>query len=110
MPDRAANKLFSSATLHPTGKEYVTISQKLLNASGARYIIFWMAAILQSILETNPPNNGFYQRLGLMSHHVFYWERVLETGVLVGIFACPAFLEAAGRCLHGAGAHGADHT
>ena len=50
------------------GKEYVSISQKLLNASGARYIMFWMAAILQSVLETDP-HNAFYQRLG---SHISY--------------------------------------
>ena len=98
VPDRAAYKLFSSGTLHPMGKEYVSISQKLLNASGARYIIFWMAAILQSVLEADP-HNAFYQRLG--SHSSSLQRRYLKARVLVCmlLFALHSSRLRAGVCM-----------
>ena len=63
IPDRASKKVFSSSILKPNSKEYTTISQKLMNASGARYIIFWLANVLRALAEQDPANE-FYQLLG----------------------------------------------
>ncbi|CAE7324163.1 unnamed protein product [Symbiodinium pilosum] len=62
VPDRAVRKLFASATLKPSSREYITISQKQLTASAARYFIFWLAQLSRFLLDSNP-NNPFYQLL-----------------------------------------------
>ncbi|CAE7239265.1 unnamed protein product [Symbiodinium necroappetens] len=64
VPDRASKKLFSSATLHPGSKDYVSISQKLLSAHAARYALFWMAQLMTSLLEQHP-GSEFHQILGV---------------------------------------------
>ena len=64
VPDRAQRRLFQSSTSKPSGSEYVTISQKLLSAAGARFVLFWMANLLASMLNLDP-NNEFLQSLVL---------------------------------------------
>ena len=44
-------------------KEYTTLSQKFMNASAARYVIFWLAQLLSHLLQNNP-DNLFLQLLG----------------------------------------------
>ena len=41
--DRAQRKLFTTSVLRPEGGRYVELSQKVLNATSARYIILWLA-------------------------------------------------------------------
>lgn len=42
MSDRAGRKLFSTSKLKPDGTGYTEISQKVMNASACRYILFWL--------------------------------------------------------------------
>ena len=46
--DRAQRKLFSVQTLTPDAPGFVEISQKKLNATAARYMIFWLANVAKS--------------------------------------------------------------
>lgn len=43
--DRAQRKLFSVGVLTPDAPGYVEVSQKRLNATGARYMLFWLAHV-----------------------------------------------------------------
>lgn len=61
--DRASKKLFTSATLHPTSKEYLNISQKHLSAAAARYAIFWLAQLMSYLLQQHP-GDRFYEIFG----------------------------------------------
>ena len=46
--DRAQRRLFSVQTLTPDAPGFVEISQKKLNATAARYMIFWLANVAKS--------------------------------------------------------------
>ncbi|CAE7834919.1 unnamed protein product [Symbiodinium sp. CCMP2592] len=82
VPDRAAKRLFSSATLHPNSKDYLSISQKLLSGTAARYSLFWMAQLLTHLMKCHP-GNEFYAILGyilpLSKHFLDALEAVMTT-------------------------------
>ncbi|CAE7568946.1 unnamed protein product [Symbiodinium natans] len=59
VPDRASRKLFTSGILRPGSKEYVGISQKICNASAARYFIFWLAQYMAALAQSNPGNEWY---------------------------------------------------
>ncbi|CAE7213208.1 unnamed protein product [Symbiodinium sp. CCMP2592] len=65
VPDRAAKRLFSSATLHPNSKDYLSISQKLLSGTAARYSVFWMAQLLTHLMKCHPGNEFYALRGGV---------------------------------------------
>ena len=64
VPDRARRKLFSTKVLRPNCREYRTISQKILSASAARFLILWLKNYVTALLETQPESE-FLQCLGL---------------------------------------------
>ena len=43
--ERAQRKLFTTAVLKPEGGRYCELSQKILNATGARYMTFWASSL-----------------------------------------------------------------
>jgi len=43
--DRAQKKLFSTSVLRAEGGKYIENSQKILNATSARYMLFWIASL-----------------------------------------------------------------
>eukprot|EP00435_Cladocopium_sp_Y103_P029645 s338_g7.t1 len=43
--ERAQRKLFTTAVLKPEGGKYCELSQKILNATGARYMTFWASSL-----------------------------------------------------------------
>lgn len=43
--DRAQRRLFTSSALKPSKGSYLEISQKILNATGCRYMLFWVASV-----------------------------------------------------------------
>lgn len=45
--ERAQRRLFSVQTLKPDSDKFVEVSQKILNASACRYMIFWLASVAQ---------------------------------------------------------------
>ena len=45
MDSRAGRKLFSTSVLKPDQGRYVDISQKVMNATAARYFIFWLSSL-----------------------------------------------------------------
>ena len=61
--DRAQRKVFTSGVLRPNSLDYVTLSQKMLSAAGARYVLFWLSNLFASLLSAEP-GNAFLQRLG----------------------------------------------
>ena len=63
VPDRAQRKVFTSGVLRPTSLDYVTLSQKMLSAAAARFVLFWLANLLGSLLRAEP-GNMFLQSLG----------------------------------------------
>ncbi|CAE7704041.1 unnamed protein product, partial [Symbiodinium microadriaticum] len=62
VPDRARRKLFSIKLLRPNCREYRTISQKILNASAARFLIMWLKQYVTTLLDAQPASH-FLQRL-----------------------------------------------
>lgn len=57
IPDRAARRLFTVATLKPESIQYVEISQKILSATACRYLLFWFAA-LAKLFAVNPGSDA----------------------------------------------------
>lgn len=51
MGERAQRKLFTSSVLKPDHGQYTEISQKVLNASAARYMLFWISSIAKQFAE-----------------------------------------------------------
>ena len=51
MSERAQRKLFTSSVLKPDQGHYTEISQKVLNASAARYMLFWISSIAKQFAE-----------------------------------------------------------
>ena len=51
MSERAQRKLFTSSVLKPDHGHYTEISQKVLNASAARYMLFWISPIAKQFAE-----------------------------------------------------------
>ena len=43
--DRASRKLFTTNGLKPDAGKYLDISQKVLNATAARYMVFWLSSL-----------------------------------------------------------------
>ena len=43
--DRATRKFFLSTTLRGTGDKYMEVSQKVLSATAARYMLFWLSSL-----------------------------------------------------------------
>ena len=43
--DRAQRRLFTSSALKPSKGSYLEISQKILNATGCRYMLVWVASV-----------------------------------------------------------------
>ena len=43
--DRASRKLFTSRVLQPDTTSYVDISQKVLSATAARYMVHWISSL-----------------------------------------------------------------
>ena len=48
--------MFSAGILKPSSTDYVTVGQRILNASGARYVLFWMSQLLGMLLASDPQN------------------------------------------------------
>ena len=70
VPDRASRRLFSSAILKPSGKQFTgDVSQKILSATACRYFIFWMCNLLNG-LEENPVDDGPCMSLDNLFHEV----------------------------------------
>ena len=51
--DRAQRKLFTVQTLSPDSVGYVEVSQKRLNATAARYMLFWLSAVAKDYAVTH---------------------------------------------------------
>ena len=58
--DRAQRKLFTSNVLRPESGKYIEISQKTLNATGARYMLFWLSSIAKQIAEWSHTDQDMY--------------------------------------------------
>ncbi len=68
MYDRAQRKLFTASVLKPDSGKYVELSQKVLNASSARYMVFWLAHVAKGFADSNGsdadmPLGSHYQNL-----------------------------------------------
>ena len=50
LQDRCERKLFTSAVLKPKSENYLNISQQILSATGARYMILWLCNLVRSLL------------------------------------------------------------
>ena len=48
--DRCERRLFSSASLKPASTTYVSISQKQMSATAARYVILWLSNLCKTLL------------------------------------------------------------
>lgn len=51
LAERAQKKLFTTSVLKPDAGRYVELSQKVLNATAARYMLFWIASLAKQFAE-----------------------------------------------------------
>ena len=49
--DRASKKLFTNETLNVGGGKYPEPSQKLVSATASRYMILWIASVMQVLFS-----------------------------------------------------------
>ena len=81
VPDRCAKKFFTAAILRPAGgTQFPAVSQKIMSATAARYLTFWLSSFLRQITCSN---NDLYTFL--------VWYYLLCSGlygfpILVGLF------------------------
>ncbi|CAL1152425.1 unnamed protein product [Cladocopium goreaui] len=61
MGERAQRKLFTSSVLKPDHGQYTEISQKVLNASAARYMLFWISSIAKQFAEWSQADSDMYR-------------------------------------------------
>ena len=50
--ERAARRLFTSSILKPDVGKYVEVSQKIINATAARYFVFWLSSVAKQFSAT----------------------------------------------------------
>ena len=65
VPDRASKKLFSTGIL--TTNKVVEVSQKILSATAARYMILWCAIFMNRVLEQIPGLPKMYMLLATVN-------------------------------------------
>lgn len=53
--DRAARKLFLTSTLRGNGDKYQDVSQKVLSAAAARYLMLWLASLMKQFSQEATP-------------------------------------------------------
>ena len=51
--DRAMKRLFTVQTLKPDGSKFCEVSQKILNATACRYMLFWLCSIAKHYAFTH---------------------------------------------------------
>ncbi|CAK8996463.1 unnamed protein product, partial [Durusdinium trenchii] len=51
IPDRAARRLFTNQILNPGRGKFPEISQKVISAMAARYLLFWMSGFLRGLVQ-----------------------------------------------------------
>ena len=49
--ERAQRRLFTTVFLKPDSGKYLDVSQKTLNATGCRYMLFWVSSIARQFAE-----------------------------------------------------------
>ena len=81
MSERAQRKLFTSSVLKPDHGHYTEISQKVLNASAARYMLFWISPIAKQFAEWFQADEDMqlgYRLILLESEPLFFWWKLLH--------------------------------
>ena len=89
--ERASRKLFSVGTLTPDASGFVEVSQKKLNATGARYIIFWMKNIALSYAESHGSDGDMQLDTIFIDHCVFLsklFQKSTETKTYLNSSLC----------------------
>ena len=69
--DRASRKLFTVQILKPEGWKFVEPSQKILNATSCRYMLFWFCGIAKLFAEMHNSNEDMRPA---NINHVFLFE------------------------------------
>ena len=77
LQDRCERKLFSSSVLKPKSESYINISQKILSATAARYMILWLCNLVRSLLaDATFEKSQEFLPLGL---YVKWFTKSIET-------------------------------
>ena len=69
--DRASRKLFTVQILKPEGWKFVEPSQKILNATSCRYMLFWFCGIAKLFAEMHGSNEDMRHAC---INHVFLFQ------------------------------------
>ena len=72
MSDRAGRKLFSTAKLKPDGSGYTEISQKVMNASACRYIVFWLQDLAKQFAGWSDSDEDMNLTCAIVKSFVFW--------------------------------------
>ena len=76
--DRASRKLFTTTVLKPDAGKYTEVGQKTLNATGARYMVFWLSNLAKQFAEWTGSDDdmtllGKFHRI-LFAFHPIYLD------------------------------------
>ena len=83
--DRCQRRLFAVQTLKPDGTSYAEVSQKVLNATAARYMLFWLAGIATHYASVH----GSDEDMCLNSHIINFYSFYLDCKPVISFFgAC----------------------
>lgn len=58
--ERSQRKLFTPGTLKPDAGQYVEVSQKVINATAARYMLFWLASMARQFSNMTNADADMY--------------------------------------------------
>lgn len=68
--ERAQRRLFTTAALKPAKGAYLEISQKILNATGCRYMLFWVASLAKQFWSRTGSDMDALLALTSVSHNL----------------------------------------
>ena len=108
--DRASRKLFTVQILKPEGWKFVEPSQKILNATSCRYMLFWFCGIAKLFAEMHGSNEDMRHAC---INHVFLFsvwfmqpsqgKQLCKGNVTIAVFSgylrCPKMLKSFGMTL-----------
>ena len=72
LSDRCQRRLFTSLGLKPEIGQYLEISQKTLNATASRYMIFWVSSVAKQMANWTQLDSDMYLLMDIRSI-LFLW-------------------------------------
>lgn len=71
--DRCQRRMFTVQTLKPDGPSFAEVSQKVLNATAARYMVFWLAGIATHYATLHGSDEDMKLHSRIVSFKISIW-------------------------------------